>query len=111
MLSEHQMQIIQDKNINCGKIHWQNLKLCLKLGLQLKKIHRILEFKQERVLKPYTDLNTVLHREAENDGNKIKKTKCYIKKQCYISQFDRKFNEQGWCKNCDYQKTILKVVI
>ena len=55
------------------KFHQQNLKLYLNLGLQLKKIHRILEFKQEPFLKPYIKHNTDLRRESEKEGNKIKK--------------------------------------
>ena len=38
MLSEHHLQIMQDNNINHSKIHHQNLKVYLKLGLQLRKI-------------------------------------------------------------------------
>ena len=58
MLSKYQLQIIENNNFsisinnlisNLGndKIHFQNLKLFLNLGLQLKNIYRILEHKQE----------------------------------------------------------------
>ena len=62
MLTKYQLQITEDNNFSLGKnkklisnlgnkrkykFHNQNLKLCLNLGLQLKKILRILEFKEE----------------------------------------------------------------
>ena len=57
--------------IKC-KLHYQNLKLYLDLGLQLKTFHRMLELKQEPFLKPYIKRNTDWRREAEKEGNKIK---------------------------------------
>ena len=39
----------------------------------IKKNHRILEFKQEPLLKPCIERNTDLRKEAEQEGNKIKK--------------------------------------
>ena len=45
--------------------------------LQLKWIHRILEFKQVLFLKPYIERNLGLWREAEKENNKIKKQ--YVK--------------------------------
>ena len=58
------------------QLHYKISKLYFNLGLQLKIIRRILEFKQEPLLKPYF---------KEKQKKKItKSTKCYIKKQCYI---------------------------
>lgn len=39
-------------------IHFENLCQCLKHGLQLKKVHRVLEFSQTAWLKPYIEFNT-----------------------------------------------------
>lgn len=41
-------------------IHYVHLKACLLNGLILKKIHRILTFRQENYLQKYIDLNTTL---------------------------------------------------
>ena len=46
------------KKTTKNKLYYQNLKLYLNLELQLKKIHRILEFKEE----PYIEGNTELQR-------------------------------------------------
>lgn len=47
-------------------IHYRMLKLALQHGLVLKKVHRILKFKQQRWLKPYIDLNTQHRQMAKN---------------------------------------------
>ena len=39
-------------------ISHKNFKIYLTLGLKLKKIHRALEFKQSKWLKPYIEFNT-----------------------------------------------------
>ena len=63
MLSEYQLKIADLYNISIGDlkklvhdlfdkenyvIHYEKLKLYLRLGLKLKKIHRVLEFNQSQ---------------------------------------------------------------
>lgn len=51
-------------------IHYIHLKECLKHGLKLKKIHRILCFRQDNFLKPYIDLNTSLRQSSKTTFEK-----------------------------------------
>ena len=48
-------------------IYINALKQALNHGLILKKVYRVIEFKQEAWLKPYIDMNTKLRTEAMND--------------------------------------------
>ena len=51
-------------------IHIRALKQAINHGLELAKVHRIIEFDQEAWLKPYIDLNTDLRKQAKNDFEK-----------------------------------------
>lgn len=48
-------------------IHYQMLKLALRHGVVLKRVHRVLQFKQSTWLKPYIELNTKLRALAKNE--------------------------------------------
>ena len=51
-------------------VHYQNLKQYLKMGLELKAVHRAISFKQSPWMKPYIDKNTKLRMKAKNDFEK-----------------------------------------
>ena len=51
-------------------VHYRNLKHYLSKGLILKKVHKILEFKQSVWMKPYIDFNTQKRKEATNAADK-----------------------------------------
>lgn len=48
-------------------IHYSNLQQALRAGLRLKKIHRVIEFRQSDWMKVYIDKNTELRQMATND--------------------------------------------
>ena len=47
-------------------VHYITLKLYVELGMKVEKIHRVLQFHQEKWLKPYVDLNTEKRKLAVN---------------------------------------------
>ncbi|XP_055316607.1 uncharacterized protein LOC129576103 [Sitodiplosis mosellana] len=51
-------------------IHYRMLKLALKHGLILKKVHKVIQFEQTAWLKSYIELNTNMRAKANNDFEK-----------------------------------------
>ena len=51
-------------------VHVAALKQALNHGLKLKKVHRVIEFKQEAWLEPYIMKNTKLRKDAKNEFEK-----------------------------------------
>ena len=51
-------------------MHIKVLKQALNHGLVFKKVHRIIQFNQKDLLKPYIDMNTELRKKAKNDFEK-----------------------------------------
>ena len=58
-------------NKNNYVIHCRNLQQCLELGMKLKKIHRILKFKQSNWIRPYIDFNTQKGAISNNEADQI----------------------------------------
>ena len=54
-------------------LRYGNFQLYLRPGLNLKKIHRVLEFNQTQWLKPYIEFNTQKRIEAEKNEDKDRK--------------------------------------
>ena len=85
MLSPYSLEIKKENDIKVGSInnlvpnllpiknyvvHYRNLKYYLSQGLILKKVHRILEFKQNGSMKTYIGFNTQKKKEATNEADK-----------------------------------------
>ncbi len=51
-------------------IHLRMLQFCLRHGVVLKKVHRVISFKQEAFMKPYIELNTRMRRDARDKHEK-----------------------------------------
>lgn len=51
-------------------LHYKNLQLYLRLGMKLKKVHRILQFKQEAFMKPFVEFNTQMRQQAKSTFEK-----------------------------------------
>ena len=49
---------------------YKSFKTNTKSWISIKKVHRIIQFNQKDWLKPYTDMNTKLRKEAKNDFDK-----------------------------------------
>ena len=58
-------------NKNNDVIHYRNLQQCLELGMKLKKIHRILKFKQSNWIRPYIDFNTQKGAISNNEADQF----------------------------------------
>ena len=51
-------------------IHIRALKQALNNGVKLKKVHRVIKFRQKAWLKPYIDMNAKLRKEAKSEFEK-----------------------------------------
>ena len=51
-------------------LHNETLKLYLRLGMRLRKIHKVIKFQQSQWLKIYIDFNARKRSQAKNDFEK-----------------------------------------
>ena len=51
-------------------MHIRAVKQALNNGLKLKKVHKVIKFRQGAWLKPYIDMNTKLRKEAKSEFEK-----------------------------------------
>jgi hypothetical protein len=51
-------------------LHYRNLQLYVQLGMKIKEIHRILQFKQEAWMRPYIEFNTDMRKKANSTFHK-----------------------------------------
>ena len=58
----------------------------LRLGLKLKKLHRVLEFNQSQWLKPYIEFNTRNRIEADKNNDKDGKAWYKLMKMLYTGK-------------------------
>src|SRR2546425_638133 len=64
-------------------VHYRNLKFYLKMGLKITWVHRVIQFKQSRWLKPYMDFNTDKLKEATTDFEKnLRSEERRVGKEC-----------------------------
>jgi hypothetical protein len=70
IFKQKQLQVGHEKLVadlnpkECYVIHYRMLQLALRLGLILKKVHRVIRFKQKPWLKEYISLNTEKRKQA-----------------------------------------------
>ena len=51
-------------------VSYRTLKLYLELGLTLKKVHRVIKYKQKPIMSEYIEKNTLLRKQSKNDFEK-----------------------------------------
>ena len=82
-LSDYQKNVLgEEKHAETSKLiadfkdrvkqgyHIEYLQFLIKHGLKLKKVHRMISFKQDYIMKSYIDKNSALRAKAENDFDK-----------------------------------------
>ena len=50
--------------------HIRVIKQALSYGLKLKRVHKVIQFNQKALMKPYIEMNTKLRKEAKNQFEK-----------------------------------------
>ena len=96
-------------------LNYENLQLYLKPGLNLKKIHRVLQFNQSKWLKAFVELNIQKRTETENNGDKDGKALYTLMNNAFynkvIENLRNKIDVRLVSKKKDYVKYTSKQAI
>ena len=68
--SKSKKLILDQNNKYEYPIHYRMLKFVVKMGIKVTKIHRIIKFKQDYIIRDYIELNTKMRAEAETEPEK-----------------------------------------
>ena len=69
--SSKSMKLILDQNNkNEYPIHYRMLKFVVEMGIKVTKVHRIIKFKQDYIIRDYIELNTKMGAEAKTEPEK-----------------------------------------
>ena len=110
-LGENQLNLKEQHNLPTSKVkkllktffdkeryvvHYKLLKLYIELGLVIKKVHRVLQFRQENLLSPYITLNSEKRQVAANK---------------FEENFYKLMNNAVYGKNCESKRRRNKITI
>jgi hypothetical protein len=70
MCSQKLIPTFLEEDLKKYVIHGRNLQFLLNHGLQIKKVHRVMKYKQKAFLKSYIDFNTMKRTYTKNDFEK-----------------------------------------
>ena len=88
MFSDDHIETADDYNVSIGNVkklvpnffdkkkyvfHCKSVQLCLRLGLKIKKVHRVSDFDQSKWLKLYIKFNTQRKNRSKKNGDKNEK--------------------------------------
>ena len=65
--SKSKKLILDQKNKYEYPIHYRELKIVVKMGIKVTKVHRKIKFKQDYIIRDYIELNTKMRAEAKTE--------------------------------------------
>ena len=68
--SKSKKQILDQNNKYEYPIHFRMLKFVVKMGIKVTKVHRIIKYKQDYIIRHYIELNTKMGAEAKTEPEK-----------------------------------------
>ena len=68
--SKSEKLILDQNNKYEYPIHYRMLKFVVKMGIKVTKVHRIIKFKQDNIIRDYIELNTKMRAEAKTEPEK-----------------------------------------